>query len=216
MIYLVGTPIGNLEDITLRAIKTLQSADVIACESKERALKLLSHLGLSKPLTYLREQSRQADTQRIITLHREGKTVAVITDAGMPGISDPGAYLVKTLLEQGIPFQVVPGPSALDVAVSMSGLDEPWAFLGFLPLREGRRRRLLEQFLSLNVGLVIYEGPHRMGKLLSMLDELCPRRRVALLRELTKMHEQMLVGLPSELLQIDYRGEFVVVVYPEE
>jgi len=216
VIYLVGTPIGNLEDITLRAIKTLQSADVIACESKERALKLLSHLGLSKPLTYLREQSRQADTQRIITLHREGKTVAVITDAGMPGISDPGAYLVKTLLEQGIPFQVVPGPSALDVAVSMSGLDEPWAFLGFLPLREGRRRRLLEQFLSLNVGLVIYEGPHRMGKLLSMLDELCPRRRVALLRELTKMHEQMLVGLPSELLQIDYRGEFVVVVYPEE
>ncbi|NPV88351.1 16S rRNA (cytidine(1402)-2'-O)-methyltransferase [Coprothermobacteraceae bacterium] len=216
MIYLVGTPIGNLEDITLRAIKTLQSADVIACESKERALKLLSHLGLSKPLTYLREQSRQADTQRIITLHREGKTVAVITDAGMPGISDPGAYLVKTLLEQGIPFQVVPGPSALDVAVSMSGLDEPWAFLGFLPLREGRRRRLLEQFLSLNVGLVIYEGPHRIGKLLSMLGELCPRRRVALLRELTKMHEQMLIGLPSQLLKADYRGEFVVVVYPEE
>jgi len=216
MIYLVGTPLGNLEDITLRAIRVLQEADVIACESKERALKLLSHLQIKKPLIYLRESSRTSDVKRIIEFHQQGKIVAVTTDAGMPGISDPGAYLVQQLNAAGIPFTVVPGPSALCMAVTISGLEEPWAFLGFLPLKEGKRRRELERFLPLNIGLVIYEGPHRVGKLLSLLGDLCPERKVALLRELTKLHEEVVVGLPHELIKDSYKGEFVVVVYPPQ
>jgi 16S rRNA (cytidine1402-2'-O)-methyltransferase len=216
VIYLVGTPLGNLEDITLRAIRLLGEADVVACESKERALKLLSHLQIKKPLIYLREASRESDVKRIIDLHEQGKTVAVITDAGMPGISDPGAYLVRRLLDGNIPYTVIPGPSSVDMAVAMTGLDEPWAFLGFLPLKEGKRRRVLESFLSLNVGLVLFEGPHKVGKLLAMLNELCPQRKVALLRELTKVHEEMVVGFPSDLIKDSYKGEFVIVIYPEE
>jgi 16S rRNA (cytidine1402-2'-O)-methyltransferase len=216
MIYLVGTPLGNLEDITLRAVRVLGEADVVACESKERALKLLAHLQIKKPLIYLRESSCASDVKRIIELHKQGKTVAVTTDAGMPGISDPGAYLVRELTTQGIPFTVVPGPSALCMAITISGLEEPWAFLGFLPLKEGKRRRQLEKFLPLNIGLVIYEGPHRVGKLLSLLNELCPQRKVALLRELTKHHEEVLVGYPQELIKDSYKGEFVVVIYPPE
>ncbi|WP_018962757.1 16S rRNA (cytidine(1402)-2'-O)-methyltransferase [Coprothermobacter platensis] len=216
MIYLVGTPIGNLEDITFRAVRILEECDVVACESKERALKLLAHLGIKKPLVYLREASRETDARHIISLDAEGKTIAVITDAGMPGISDPGAYLVKQLSKAGVPYGVIPGPSAVDVAVAMSGLDEPWAFLGFLPLKEGKRRKLLERFLPLNIGLIIFEGPHRVEKLLTLLAHMCPQRKVALMRELTKVYEQVVVGFPQDISLDTYKGEFVFVIYPEE
>jgi len=154
-----------------------------------------------------------SDVKRIIELHQQGKTVAVTTDAGMPGISDPGAYLVRELSAQEL-HSLLCQASALCMSITISGLEEPWVFLGFLPLKEGKRRRELEKFLPLNVGLVIYEGPHRVGKLLSLLNELCPQRKVALLRELTKLHEEVQVGYPHELIKDSYKGEFVVVVYP--
>ncbi len=219
-LYLVATPIGNLEDITLRALRVLKECDVIAAEDTRRSGQLLAHFGIRKPLlSYFKfnEARRSAD---ILARLRRGQTVALVTDAGSPGISDPGERVVRAALAAGCRVEPVPGPCALIAALTASGLPtDEFHFVGFLPHKSGARRRELERLRLLPGTLVLYESPHRVERLLGELAELMPRRPVVLARELTKKFEEFLRGRPAEVLdrirQHAVRGECVVLVGPE-
>ena len=215
--YLVATPIGNLEDITLRAIRTLKECDVVAAEDTRRTGQLLKHYGIQKPMiSYFRFNEAQRSSQILDILGR-GQTVALVCDAGSPGISDPGQRVVSAALEAGFRVEAVPGPCALVSALTASGLaTDEFHFIGFLPHKSGQRLRQLEAMKNIPGTLAIYESPYRIEKLLQELQELFPDRQVVLARELTKKFEEYLRGKPSELLaQIRSRprkGEFVVLV----
>jgi len=216
-LYLVATPIGNLEDITLRAIRTLKECDVVAAEDTRRTGQLLKHYGIQKPMiSYFRFNEAQRSSQILDILGR-GQTVALVCDAGSPGISDPGQRVVSAALEAGFRVEAVPGPCALVSALTASGLaTDEFHFIGFLPHKSGQRLRQLEAMKNIPGTLAIYESPYRIEKLLQELQELFPDRQVVLARELTKKFEEYLRGKPSELLaQIRSRprkGEFVVLV----
>ena len=216
-LYLVATPIGNLEDITLRAIRTLKECDVVAAEDTRRTGQLLKHYGIQKPMiSYFRFNEARRSSQILDILGR-GQTVALVCDAGSPGISDPGQRVVSAALEAGFRVEAVPGPCALVSALTASGLaTDEFHFIGFLPHKSGQRLRQLEAMKNIPGTLAIYESPYRIEKLLQELQELFPDRQVVLARELTKKFEEYLRGKPSELLaQIRSRprkGEFVVLV----
>ncbi|MEW6440302.1 MAG: 16S rRNA (cytidine(1402)-2'-O)-methyltransferase [bacterium] len=202
MLYLVATPIGNLEDITLRALRILKEADLIAAEDTRRTRKLLSHYGISRPLVSCFEQNEEQRIPSIVQSLKEGKNVALVSDAGSPGVSDPGYRLVRALVAEGIPFTAVPGPSALIAALSLAGLPaHRFSFYGFLPRRGAERRRLLEEAASQPHALVFFESPHRIRQSVADLLRALGSRDAALCRELTKRFEEVCRGTLAEILQ---------------
>jgi 16S rRNA (cytidine1402-2'-O)-methyltransferase len=216
-LYLVATPIGNLEDITLRALRTLRECDAVAAEDTRRTGHLLKHYEISKPILSYFKFNEAKRSEEIIERLRRGEKVALVTDAGSPGISDPGERVVRAAVEAGLRVEAVPGPCALVAALTASGLSaKEFHFIGFLPHKSGQRRNTLERLKDLSATLVLYESPHRMEKLLTELKEVFPNRSVVLARELTKKFGEFLRGSPSELLAIaqarSLKGEFVVLI----
>jgi len=216
-LYLVATPIGNLEDITLRALRTLKECDVVAAEDTRRTGLLLKHFGISKPLLSYFQFNEARRTEEIIDRLGRGEKVALATDAGSPGISDPGERVVKAAIARGFRVEPVPGPSALVAALTASGLPtDEFHFVGFLPHKSGQRRGRIERLRGVEGTLVFYESPYRIEKLLNELNEVFPLREVVLARELTKKFEEFLRGKPGELLGLmkarSLKGEFVVMV----
>jgi 16S rRNA (cytidine1402-2'-O)-methyltransferase len=219
ILYLVPTPIGNLEDITLRALRVLKECDLVAAEDTRRTGQLLKHFGITKPmLSYYRFNEARRSEQLLERLGR-GEQIALVTDAGSPGISDPGRRVVRAVLAGGQRVEALPGPCALVTALTASGLPtDECHFVGFLPNKSGQRRKLLERLKSVAGTLVLYESPYRVEKLVEELDDLFPERQVVLARELTKKFEEYLRGTPSELRQEmacrKLKGEFVVLIEP--
>ena len=216
-LYLIATPIGNLEDITLRALRTLRECDVVAAEDTRRTGQLLKHFGISKPMLSYHQFNEARRSEELLARLGRGERVALVTDAGTPGISDPGERVVKACVRAGFRVESVPGPCALVAALTASGLDtDEFHFLGFLPHKSGRRRTRLESLRAVGGTLVFYESPYRIEKLLGELQELFPDRPVVLARELTKRFEEYLRGTPAELAAVlakrPARGEFVVLV----
>ena len=220
-LYIVPTPIGNLEDITLRAIRILREADLIAAEDTRHTKKLLNHLDIRTPLiSYYREKEVQRGAE-IINILKTGKSVALVSDAGTPAISDPGSVLVRMAQENGIKVVPLPGPSALTTALSATGFDYTgFLFLGFLPSKKGQRRKLLNSLTSCEYPVVIYESPHRISALLEDALEIFGRRQAFWARELTKKFEELqradLQTLYEKSISVKNRGEFVLIICPGE
>jgi 16S rRNA (cytidine1402-2'-O)-methyltransferase len=218
-LYLVATPIGNLEDITLRALRTLKECDLVAAEDTRRSGQLLKHFGISKPLLSYFRFNEAKRRQEIVDRLAGGERIALITDAGSPGISDPGERIVRAVLSANLRVEAVPGPCALVAGLTASGLPaDEFHFIGFLPHKSGQRRKKLESLNAFEGTLVLYESPYRIEKLLTELNELFRNRQVVLARELTKKFEEFLRGSPAELLvetkRRSLKGEFVVMIGP--
>lgn len=221
-LYVVATPIGNLADITLRALATLRSVDVIACEDTRVTARLLAHFQIEKPLLSVHQHNERKAGSRVLAALREGKAVALVSDAGTPVISDPGANLVAAVRAEDIPVVPIPGPSALAAAWSVAGFESTsFLFCGFLPARSGERRKLLQTVASLPHALVCYEAPHRvLDTVRDLAQVLGAERTVVVARELTKLFETVHACALGELdvwLQSDanrQRGEFVLMVAP--
>lgn len=230
ILSIVATPIGNLGDITLRALETLKNADAIACEDTRVTSKLLARYDIKKPLVIFHAHSGRSSLGRVFTLLGEGKRVALVTDAGTPGISDPGSKLVAAVRAKfGPPFvgevriETIPGPSALTASLSVAGLpSSDFLFLGFLPHKKGRQT-LFKEIAAAKRMVVFYESPHRILKSLqSLVEVLPPGRKVVVCRELTKIYEEVVSGSADEVLQhflqpldkLGVKGEFVVIVAP--
>ncbi|HBB49473.1 TPA: 16S rRNA (cytidine(1402)-2'-O)-methyltransferase [Candidatus Nomurabacteria bacterium] len=219
--YVVATPIGNLGDITLRAIETLKDVDLILCEDTRETKKILDKYGIVKPTMSYHAQSKLSKTDKIFELLEEGKNLALVSDAGTPGISDPGALLVskiKEYLSDSVDVIPIPGPSAIIAALSASGLPtHEFTFLGFLPHKKGRETLFKEIAISERT-MVFYESPHRILKTLESLVKFCPDKKVCVARELTKIYEEFKTGTPAEILEYlnknkeKQRGEFTVIV----
>lgn len=216
-LWLVGTPIGNLGDVTERAARTLGAVDVIACEDPRRTRKLLTHLGVTGGrLMSFNEGNERRQVPALVEQLRAGRDVAVVSDAGMPGLSDPGYRLVVACVREGIPVDVVPGPSAAIAALVVSGLPTSrFAFEGFLPRKAGERRARLADLAAEPRTLVLFESPRRLGALLRDAAEVLGDRPAAVVRELTKVHQEVLRGRLSDLagrLPEEVLGEVVVVI----
>jgi 16S rRNA (cytidine1402-2'-O)-methyltransferase len=217
-LYLVGTPIGNLEDITYRAVRTLKEADVIAAEDTRQTRKLLNHFGIGGTLVSYHEHNKRTSGPELVRRMLEGQSVALVSDAGLPGISDPGEDLVRLAIEAGIAVVPVPGPSASLAALIVSGLPStPFRFTGFLPRGKKQLAETLKRLRQAEETLVIYESPHRLAVTLeAMRKAFGGNRRVAVVRELTKLHEEVLRGTLDEALAHltgqPPRGEYVLVV----
>ena len=216
-LYLVATPIGNMEDMTFRAVRVLKECDVVAAEDTRRTGQLLKHFSLSKPMLSYFQFNEAKRSEEILERLQRGEKVALVTDAGSPGISDPGERVVRAVREAGLRVESVPGPCALVAALTASGLPtDEFHFIGFLPHKSGQRRKQLEALKQFAGTLVLYESPYRIEKLLVELAEVFPERQIVLARELTKKFEEFLHGTPAELLEVTKRrslkGEFVVMV----
>ena len=218
---IVATPIGNLEDITLRALRTFKECDVIYAEDTRVISKLLARYEIKKPLQRLDAATELKKAEEIITRLEAGENVVFVTDAGTPGISDPGARLIRHI-RANMPvanIEAIPGPSALTAALSIAGVDATkFIFLGFLPHKKGRQTAL-KQIAESEIPVVLYESPHRILKLMKELAAAAPACRVTIGRELTKIHEEIIVGTPQEIAEQletkkSARGEFVVIVEP--
>lgn len=217
ILYIVGTPIGNLDDWTPRAKNAFETADVIAAEDTRHTQKLLNRFGIRKPLISYHEHNRHTREKELIDRLKQGETVALVSDAGMPGISDPGEELIRSAIACDIPVIPVPGPNAAVTALVASGLPpQPFLFLGFLPRNTREREEVCRRWRRVEATLVCYEAPHRLKAMLQTVLEVMGDRRVALARELTKRHEEWLRGTVSECLQWleDHppRGEYTVVI----
>jgi 16S rRNA (cytidine1402-2'-O)-methyltransferase len=216
-LYLVPTPIGNLKDITLRALEVLKNADMIAAEDTRHTLKLLNHFEIKKPLLSYHKFNEQIKSEDIIKQISEGKNIALVTDAGTPGISDPGSVIVRKCIEIGMDFEVLPGATAITTALVYSGLDtSAFIFYGFLPKENKDRSKLMENLKDRGETMIFYEAPHRIYETLSFLKNNLGNRNISLCRELTKLHEEILrFGLDEA---VEYykdkvaKGEFVIVV----
>lgn len=219
ILYVVGTPIGNLEDITLRALETLKSVDLIACEDTRVTKKLLDRYEISKPLISYHQHSKIAKIDAIIERLEEGKNVALVTDAGTPGVSDPGNVLVSEAVGAGFHVIPIPGVSAVATIVSLAGIDmQKFCFLGFVPHKKGREtyfRKIIES----EIPVVYYDSVHRVVKNLELLESFDEEKRVIVGRELTKMFEDVVRGSVGEVIEYfknnpgKVKGEFVVIAY---
>jgi len=199
-LYLIATPIGNLEDITYRAVRLLGEADVIACEDTRQTRKLLDHYGIRKPTISYHEHNEAERAAELAVRLLAGETVALVSDAGMPLVSDPGYRLVRAAIENGIPVQPVPGPSAALAALAASGLPtHAFYFGGFLPSKPGQRAKTLEALAGETATLVFYEAPHRLVEALEAIETVLGPRPMAVARELTKLHEEFLRGTAAEI-----------------
>lgn len=216
-LYLVATPIGNLEDISQRALRTLREAALVAAEDTRHTRRLLDHFGIRVPLVSLFEHNERSRVPELLRRLQDGESVAVVTDAGSPGISDPGYPLVRAAVAEGVRVESIPGPSAVIAALQVSGLPtDAFTFVGFVPVKPGARRRALEEWSERRETIVAFESPHRIERCLEDLEAVWRERPVALVRELTKLHEQVLRGSAREVraaLRADQmRGEMVLVL----
>jgi 16S rRNA (cytidine1402-2'-O)-methyltransferase len=203
ILYLVASPIGNLEDITFRAVRILKECDLIACEDTRHTLRLLNHYGIGKPLISYHDHNEATRTAELMARLRAGSNVALISDAGMPLVADPGYRLVTAAVNAGISVQPIPGPSALLTALAASGLPtDAFRFAGFLPAKSGQRASILEAFSNDPATLIFYEAPHRILDALADVDRIMGARPVVVARELTKTHEEFLRGTARQILDI--------------
>ena len=215
-LYLVATPIGNLEDITLRALRVLREASLIAAEDTRVARKLLDRYDVATPVTSFHDDSPDSRADEIITALDTGD-VAMISDAGMPGISDPGSRLIRRAVDAGHPVIPIPGPSSVTAAAAVSGMaDQGYIFAGFLPRKENARRERLRALAGPGLPIIIFEAPGRVRALLELIDETFPNASLVAGREITKLHEEWLRGSAASLLDnLTERGEFTVVLQPD-
>jgi len=217
-LYIVSTPIGNLEDITLRAIRILKEVDLIACEDTRITKKLLSHYQIQKPLTSYHEHNEKEKAEELLLLLESGKNIALVSDAGTPGLSDPGFRLVRLASEKRIEVIPIPGPSAAIAALSVSGLPtSSFVFFGFLPKSDKKRREFLEEIRKYPQTLILYESPKRVIETLKSILEVLGDRQVSVSRELTKMFEETFRESVSKVIEIlgerrELKGEFTIVV----
>jgi 16S rRNA (cytidine1402-2'-O)-methyltransferase len=217
-LYIVATPIGNLEDITFRAVRILREADLIACEDTRQTRKLLDRYGIAKPLTSYHEHNELARSEELLRELQAGRNIALVTDAGTPLIADPGYRLVAGARKLGIAVSPIPGPGALLAALSASGLPtDSFVFLGFLPAKKNQRRKALENWKAAGATLVLYEAPHRIAETVEDILDVLGAREVVLARELTKIHEEFLHGTPAEILKAlaerpPLKGEITLII----
>lgn len=214
-LYLVATPIGNLDDITLRAIKTLSDVDLIAAEDTRHTLKLLNHLEIKKPLISYYKQTENVKSDVLIEKLNEGINIAIVSDAGTPGISDPGEKIIKKAIENNIRIIPIPGACAAINGLIASGLDTTeFYFIGFLPVNKKEKKEKLEKIKKINSTLIFYEAPHKLINTLECIKEALGDRKIVLARELTKIHEEFIRGNISDILKEnrDIKGEFVIIV----
>ena len=216
-LYLVPTPIGNLKDITLRSLEVLENADVIAAEDTRQTIKLLNHFNIKKTLISYHMHNEQGKSDEILNRLREGENIALVSDAGMPGISDPGSVIVKKCIEEGLDFEVLPGATAFATALIYSGLDSSaFTFRGFIPRDTKSRKIVVEELKNQKETLIFYEAPHRLLSTLTFLLDSFGDRNIAACRELTKIHEEIVRGKLSEVIEHfkinSPRGEFVLVL----
>jgi len=216
-LYIVATPIGNMDDITLRAVEILRSVGIIACEDTRHSGVLLKRHDASSKLVPYHDHNKEHAAPRIVERLKDGLHVALISDSGTPGISDPGYLLVRLAIEAGIEVLPVPGPSASVAALSVSGLPcDRFIFEGFLPGKKGKRKNRLEEMKCDPRTMIFYESPHKLLKMLTLLRDILGNRRCAVARELTKMHEEVLRGTLTEMIEhftsTVPRGEFVVIM----
>ena len=218
ILFVVATPIGNLKDISFRALETFQEADFIACEDTRHTLGLLTHYEISKPLISCRAVNEASASEKIVKLLDEGKKIAYASDAGTPAISDPGSILVRTAREAGHTIIPIPGASAFGAIMSIAGTyDKTVVFEGFLSPKAGKRKRRLQELFDFGAGFVLYESPYRIIKLLADIAEIDSNRELIVGRELTKLHEEIIKGPAAEVLQNfekrpSIKGEFSVFV----
>ena len=218
ILFVVATPIGNLKDISFRALETFQEADFIACEDTRHTLGLLTHYEISKPLISCRAVNETSASEKIVKLLDEGKKIAYASDAGTPAISDPGSILVRTAREAGHTIIPIPGTSAFGAIMSIAGTyDKTVVFEGFLSPKAGKRKRRLQELFDFGAGFVLYESPYRIVKLLADIAEIDSNRELIVGRELTKLHEEIIKGPAAEVLQNfekrpSIKGEFSVFV----
>ena len=217
MLFVVATPIGNLADITLRAVDTLRSVDLIAAEDTRHSAILLRHHGINKPLISYHQHNEARRTAELVDRLAAQQNVALITDAGMPGLSDPGARLIAACIERGLPFTIIPGPSAILTALIGSGFEmERFCFRGFLPVKSGQRERELSAAAERHETTVFFESPYRLVKTLAACRQIMPDQRVCVARELTKKFEEFRRGNSAELLEHYQahppKGEIVLVI----
>lgn len=213
-IYLIATPIGNLEDITYRAVKILNEVDIIAAEDTRHSLKLLNHLEISKPMISYHRHNEDTKTEVLLNLLKEGKNIGLITDAGTPGISDPGEEIVKEAIKNNIEVIPIPGACALINALITSGLNtKEFSFYGFLPLDKKLRKEKMDDIKKQNKTLIFYEAPHRLEKTLKELKEIFGNINIVVAKELTKIHETFYRGTIEEVLEKmgEIKGEFIVM-----
>ena len=215
-LFLIATPIGNLSDISFRAIETLKSVDLLCCEDKRVTAKLLNYYEISVPMRVYHDHNKERQTPKIIAELQSGKTVGLVTDAGMPGISDPAFYLVRAAISENIEIITIPGASAGITALVASGLPtDRFVFEGFLPRKKGRQTRL-KNLADEERTIIFYESPHRIERLLGEILEFLGDKQVVIARELTKIHESFYRGTANELKNnlhsITKKGEFVVMV----
>src|SRR5213593_1014518 len=217
-LFLVATPIGNLRDISQRALDALHEADLIACEDTRQTIKLLNYFGIQKPLASYHEFNEQKKAEELAEKLAGNAKIALVSDAGMPAISDPGYRLVRLCREKEIPFVAIPGPNAALTALAASGLpSDEFMFVGFLPAKKNARRQRLMDLTSAACTLVFYEAPHRIEASLEDIQEVCGDREVCVARELTKIHEEYLVGTLSAVRsQVKPIGEFVIILAGSE
>ena len=221
MLYLVATPIGNLGDITLRALEVLKSVDLIACEDTRHSGHLLTHFEIRKPLVSYHEHNEARRTAELIEELAVGKNIALITDAGLPGISDPGHRLLRACIERGLPYTILPGPSAILTALLGSGFPaEAFFYGGFLPVKSGGRERDVRAAMERDVTSVFFESPHRLLKTLDVCAKHFPERQLCVARELTKTFEEFRIGTAPELLAHysakAVKGEIVFLIHGSE
>lgn len=214
-IYLVATPIGNLEDMTFRAIETLKNVDLIAAEDTRHTLQLLNHFEISKPMISYHRHNEEIKTEEIINKVLQGQNVAIVTDAGTPGISDPGEEIVKVAIENDIEIIPIPGACALINSLIVSGIStKEFSFFGFLPLNKKNRKETLDKIKRENKTVILYEAPHKLLKTLEDVLENIGNVDIAIVRELTKVHEEKAYGKISDLIEKfnEPRGEFVIIL----
>ena len=214
-LYIVATPIGNLEDITLRAINTLKTVDLIAAEDTRHTLKLLNHLNISKPMISYYRHNEELRSDVLIKKIKEGKNIALVSDAGTPGICDPGQKIIKKCIEENIKIIPIPGACAMINALIASGLStEEFTFIGFLPLNKKNRNRKLDEIKSINKTIILYEAPHKLATTLKDLKKTIGERKVVLARELTKIHEEFVRKNIDDLIEDaeKLKGEFVIII----
>lgn len=200
VLYLVATPIGNLEDMTYRAVRVLREADLIACEDTRQTRKLLDHYGIDKPTISYHEHNEAERSEELAVRLRGGETIALVSDAGMPLVSDPGYRLVRAAVESGVPVVPIPGPSAALTALAASGLPtDAFHFAGFLPHKPGQRVKALEAIADEQATVIFYEAPHRIVEALDALEQVLGERPIVVARELTKLHEEFLRGTAAQI-----------------
>src|SRR6056297_295330 len=216
-LYICGTPIGNLDDITFRAVKTLENVDLIAAEDTRRTEQLLNHFKIDNKLTSYHEHNEREKAEKLITELKDGYDIALVSDAGMPGISDPGLILIKEAIQAKIEIIPVPGPTALISALVVSGIQtDKFSFFGFVPRKGKEREQFIEEIINEEKTTIFYESPYRIKKIFEDLSEKIPERKAALIREITKIHEEKIYGTVSEIqdkiASSEIKGEIVVVI----